>query len=119
MVVIGSPASAQRKATKTESRTMWRALDATTKDSLSDCVQHRGRISTVKSSRYRYGKITIADATCGNGETILRRSKRRGGKWRVRGGGSDWGNPTRCAHDVMRIPIKVLRDFFPRICPGF
>lgn len=118
LAVVGSPASAHRKATKAESRAMWKALDATVEGSLKDCVQRRGRISTVKSKRYRYGKIVIADSTCGDGVTILRRPKRRGGKWRVRGNGSDWGNPSRCARDIKRIPLKVLRDFFPGICPG-
>ena len=90
---------------------MWRVVDAE-----GHCKHRRGRVSTVKTRRHRYGSVTIDDTRCGNGTFVLRRA-RSGGRWRKVGAGSDWGNPDRCAADVRRIPLSVLRDLFsPDIC---
>ena len=111
---------ADRKATKSESRAMWRvvqrALDQSEPAMQRSCVHHRGRVSTVKSRRFKFGKVTVADRHCGNGEFVLRRTKQRG-RWHIRGAGSDWGSPDRCKDDLAHIPRKVLEDlFYPGIC---
>ncbi len=105
-------AEARRVATPAESAAMWAVVDQD-----SRCAQHRGVISTVRSGRYRFGSVTVADANCGNGQAILR--QRRGTNiWRIVGQGSDWGARDRCAADLRRIPRAVLQDIFgARICP--
>ena len=40
--------------------------------------------------------------------------RRKGGRWSVRGQGSDWGSFDRCDADLRRIPAAVLRDLFSR-----
>jgi hypothetical protein len=109
VVALGTaPASARRTATAAESRAMWRTVDAQ-----SMCVHRRGFVSTVSSGRYRYGRVTIADSTCGNGVNVLRRP-RAGGRWRTVLAGSDIGAPGRCTGDLKKIPRAVYRDLFPR-----
>jgi hypothetical protein len=78
-----------------------------------DCVEHRGRISTALTPNFKFGVVTVADSTCGNGSFVLaKRRHQSGARWRIRGAGSDWGNPDRCAGDLRKIPRPVLEDFF-------
>lgn len=110
-LVLAQPAGADRRATRSESRAMWRAVDAEGR-----CPHRRGRVSTVRTRRYRYGRVGVNDATCGTGEYVLRRRKGTR-RWRKVGAGSDWGAQERCAQDLKRIPRAVLRDFFgPNVC---
>lgn len=105
------PAHASRRATVAESSAMWRVVDKAGK-----CVHHRGTISTIKSSKYRYGTVVVSDRNCGNGQPVLRRA-RAGGRWRVLRQGSDWGDPARCADDLKVIPLRVMRDLlYEEIC---
>jgi hypothetical protein len=91
---------------------MWRTVDPGQK-----CVHHRGVVSTVKSARYRYGRVTVADSNCGDGVVVLRQP-RAGGRWRKVLAGSDIGSPDRCADDLKKLPTSVYRDLFPRVnCP--
>jgi hypothetical protein len=105
-------AQAHRRATAAEARAMWRVVDRQHRCS----AHHRPEVSTVPSERFVYARLVIADGTCGNGEELLRRRK-RSHRWRPVGAGSDWGNPDRCAQDLARYPLTVLRDLFSkRIC---
>jgi hypothetical protein len=109
VVAMGAaPATARRTATAAESRAMWRTVDTK-----NECVHRRGFVSTVRSSRYRYGRVTIADSHCGNGVFVLRRP-RAGGRWRTVLAGSDIGAPDRCADDLKKVPRAIYRDLFPR-----
>jgi hypothetical protein len=113
MLVAPATASARRSATRAESRAMWRVVDASGK-----CQHARGVISTVHSSHYRYGSVTVADAQCGNGTYVLRRPL-HSGRWRTVAAGSDWGAPDRCGRDRKVIPLRVMRDLFASdICAG-
>jgi hypothetical protein len=104
VLVTASTALARRTATKSESRAMWRVVDKK-----GDCVQRRGKISTVASKRWRWGLVTIADSHCGNGDFVMRRAK-SGGKWTIRVAGSDISSPDRCDEIKRKAPLRVLRD---------
>jgi hypothetical protein len=105
-----SSADAHRQATARESSGMWRVVER--EPYLDDCVQRRGRISTARTRRRKYGTVVISDRNCGNGQYVL--SKRRGTMrpWHILGAGSDWGSPGRCVSDLRNIPRRVLEDFF-------
>ncbi len=112
IVVVAPDAGARRSATAAESRAMWRVVDAD-----NSCQHRRGKVSTVRSAKWRYGIVTIADSHCGNGSFVMRRPK-SGGRWRQRVAGSDIGAPQRCAADVKRVPLRVLRDLLAfEVCP--
>ena len=116
VLAIPGVASAQRKATERESTDMWNAVEKSV--GATGCAERRGRISTAGTKQIKFGTVVIADATCGNGQFVLsKRRHRPGAKWRIRGAGSDWGNPDRCADDLRKIPRPVLEDFFgPDYC---
>jgi len=114
-------ASASRPATAKETRGMWRAVDREMRKhggGVGRCVQHRGRVSTVRGQRFRYGTVLIADNQCGNGTFVLRQ-RPGGGVWRFVTAGSDIGFPERCADDLKLMGVKVFKDLFPTIsnCP--
>jgi hypothetical protein len=113
LAAASGPASARRSATHAESAALWRAVDPEGR-----CRHRPGYISTIASTKWRYGAVTVADAVCGNGTSILRRAK-GGGPWRVRATGSDFGAPGSCAADARRVPLRVLRDLLhaPGLCP--
>jgi hypothetical protein len=104
---FSNSAQADRRATRAESKAMWKLADPAEK-----CVHHRGRISTAHTPRAKYGTVVIADVNCGNGQVVLSRPRHRPGRWRELGVGSDWGYPGRCKQDLKKIPLKVLEDFF-------
>jgi hypothetical protein len=111
-------AHAHRRATRTESKRMWRAVNHRYGYKSHSCIEHRGQISTAKTPGVRFGIVTIADNHCGNGQFVL--SKRGHGRWRVLGAGSDWGYTDRCADDLRKIPRVVLEDFFGAgVCAGY
>ena len=102
-------APASKRASAAQSKAIWRAYER--KFPGPSCVHHRARISTVKS-RFTWGKIVVADSTCGNGEMVFKRLKGTR-RWRFVSGGSDWGAPGRCADDLHLLGRRVYRDFFP------
>ncbi len=107
LTILVSSASARRTATPSESRAMWKVVDRA-----SRCVHHRGKISTVRAKRFRYGVVTVADSQCGNGSYVMRRNKHRHRWYRVLAG-SDIGYSDRCYDDVEKVPARVLEDLFP------
>jgi hypothetical protein len=112
-LLAASPALADRRATRSESRAMWRVVDP---DGM--CVHHRGHISKSHARSSKWGTVVVADNHCGNGQYVLRR-RNSARRWKVAGAGSDWGNPNRCADDLHKIPRAVLEDFFGRpYCRG-
>lgn len=117
-LLLASSAEAHRRATRAESRQMWKAVEA--KYGSTGCIERRGEISTAPT-RKKYGTVIISDRHCGNGQFVL--SKRRHAdhaRWRSLGAGSDWGAPERCEQDLYRIPRAVLEDFFGlEVCAGF
>ena len=108
-VLVGS-AEAHRQATARESKGMWRTLER--EAHIEGCIERRGQISTAPTPRRKFGAVIIADSHCGNGQFVLAKKRGGSGAWRIRGAGSDWGDPDRCAEDLRRIPRRVLEDFF-------
>jgi hypothetical protein len=115
-LVVAMPVEAHRAATPTESEQMWQAVYG--KYGSSDCVEHRGQISTAHTPKRKYGTVVISDSNCGNGQVVLAQPRNNpNARWQALGSGSDWGYPGRCASDLRRIPRKVLQDFFgPNTC---
>jgi hypothetical protein len=104
-VMLGAPAAqAKKRASAAQSAAMWKVVDPEKR-----CRHARGWVST--AARDLYGTVIIADANCGNGQAVLRR---KGGRWSIRGQGSEWGSYDRCDADLRRIPAAVLRDLFSR-----
>ena len=94
---------------------MWRVVEELVNPS-GTCVHHRGVISTVKTDKYRWGRVTVSDSRCGDGRVILRRRKHHK-QWHIRQTGSDWESPDSCAEELRRIPRRVLEDLlYKGIC---
>ena len=107
LLLCAPAAQAKKRASAAQSAAMWKVVDPEKR-----CRHARGWIST--AARDLYGTVVIADANCGNGQAVLRR---KGGRWTVRGQGSDWGFLDRCDADLRRIPAAVLRDLLGKsIC---
>jgi hypothetical protein len=104
LLMCAPAAQAKKRASAAQSAAMWKVVDPGKR-----CTHARGWIST--AARDLYGTVIIADSTCGNGQAVLRR---KGGRWTVRGQGSDWGFLDRCDADLRRIPAAVLHDLFSR-----
>ena len=107
LLMCAPAAQAKKRASAAQSAAMWKVVDPGKR-----CTHARGWVST--AARDLHGTVIIADSTCGNGQAVLRRE---GGRWTVRGQGSDWGFLDRCDADLRRIPAAVLRDLFGKsIC---
>jgi hypothetical protein len=104
LLLFAPSAEAKKRASAAQSAAMWKVVDPGKR-----CQHARGWVST--KARDLWGTVVIADANCGNGQAVLRR---KGGRWTVRGQGSDWGAYDRCDSDLRRIPGAVLRDLLGR-----
>ncbi len=104
LLLCAPAAQAKKRASAAQSAAMWKVVDPQKR-----CRHARGWVST--AARDLHGTVVIADANCGNGQAVLRR---KGGRWTVRGTGSDWGFLDRCDADLRRIPAVVLRDLLGR-----
>jgi hypothetical protein len=114
-LLVPQAASADRRASGSTSRAMWRAADPQHR-----CVHRRGRISSVRRAHRRFGTVTIADDQCGNG-TVLLRTRRHSRRWQRVASGSDWGADLTidCAREFPGVPVAALRDLLgPELCPA-
>jgi hypothetical protein len=99
VLVLAGAADARRRATKAESKAMWKAVP-----SAASCVHRRGWVSTVRRPKFVYGAVVVSDANCGDGSYILRRAR---GKhvWRKIG---HYGSEHACSE----APTEVVVDLF-------